>query len=98
MRWRRLLIAPLIAAAIALAIVFAGAPALTLLPFLALVLPLLAGRYLGEDRIARLAARRLPAPRRARRAGWPRRPVLGAARDRFAPAAPPRGPPAALLA
>jgi hypothetical protein len=97
-RPRLLLTLPLVAAAIALAIVFGGAPALTLLPFLVLLVPLLAGRYLGEERIARRAVRRAAAPRRAPRIRWGRRSTLGAPRRAFTPAAPPRGPPLAALA
>lgn len=71
-------------------------------PALILLLPLLAGRYLGEDGIARLGAH-LAQPRRrpvAARAAQPRRAprVLARGGRLIAEALAQRGPPAALLA
>ena len=48
-------------------------------PALILLLPLLAGRYVGEEGIARLGAR-LVAPRRGASCPWPPRPVARTAR------------------
>ena len=68
-------------ASIAVGVLFGAAfaldpeAALGLGPALLIALPLLAGRYLGERRIARLAARRRPAPRHAAREPRPA-PVL----------------------
>lgn len=70
-------------------------------PVLLLLLPLLMGRYVGEDDLVRLAARRSP-PRRRVAPGV--RPVLRAPRALprggrlIAVALAERGPPAALLA
>ncbi len=62
----------LIAVALASVALAGAADALTggcaglahLLPLALLVVPVLAGRYLGEERLARMAGRRVPAPRR----------------------------------
>jgi hypothetical protein len=61
-RDRRLVAVPALAAGLALAALVhvAGAEALLAAPVLALLVPLLAGRYVGEEQIARLAAARAP--------------------------------------
>src|SRR3954470_12021692 len=69
-RDRRLLVVLAFAALLVLALLVhhAGTEALLAAPLLALLAPLLAGRYLGEERIGRLAAARAaarPAPARA---------------------------------
>jgi hypothetical protein len=74
-----------------------GTGLLLLSPALALLLPLLAGRYLGEDRLERLAARFAP-PRAIRRISAPlprRRPRATRARGGrlLASALAERGPP-----
>jgi hypothetical protein len=71
-------------------------------PVLVLLLPLLAGRYLGEDRIARLCGALAPLRRRrvALRAAQPSRPPRAMARGGrlIAVALGRRGPPFAALA
>jgi hypothetical protein len=61
-RDRRLLAAVAVLAMLALGLLVhgAGTEALLAAPLLALLVPLLAGRYLGEERIERLAAARAP--------------------------------------
>lgn len=61
-RDRRLLAALVLAAAVVLALLVqrAGPEALLAAPLLALLAPLLAGRYVGERQIQRLAAARVP--------------------------------------
>jgi hypothetical protein len=69
---RLLLSTGLVLAAVALLLVLAGDDALAALPaLLALWLPA-SGRYVGEQRLARLARRRTPRPLRARGTGAPR--------------------------
>jgi hypothetical protein len=71
-RDRRLLFVPVLVAALALVALvhLAGADALLAAPLLALLAPLLAGRYLGEERIGRLAAARVAPRLRPARAPW----------------------------
>jgi hypothetical protein len=73
--------------------------ALYLVPFLLLVAPLVAGRYVGERALERLAARWHPRRRRARAVVVlrPRRVVLAARSRVLAAALGVRGPPAASL-
>jgi hypothetical protein len=68
-RDRRSLVLLALAATVALALLvqLAGAEALLAAPFLALIVPLLAGRYVGEEQIARLAAAWAPRTHPARR-------------------------------
>jgi hypothetical protein len=78
-RDRRSLALLALAATVALAVLvqLAGAEALLAAPFLALLVPLLAGRYVGEGHIARLAAARAARTHPSRRSR--RAPVAGRA-------------------
>ncbi|MFN8132400.1 MAG: hypothetical protein U0R70_12705 [Solirubrobacteraceae bacterium] len=67
------------AAAAACAAGAVPADALFLLPMLALAVPLLAGRYLGEDALERWRARPDAPRRRARAIAAPRRPTRASA-------------------
>jgi hypothetical protein len=74
---------------------------LALAPVLLLLASLLAGRYVGEERIARLAARLRPSRRRARVArlggGQPAGVVLPRGGRLIATSLAQRGPPAVLV-
>src|SRR4051812_8811639 len=73
----RLLLCALVAALLVAAVAHVHADALIAVPALLLLLPLAAGRYVGSERLVRLA-RRVPRPRlrRGTRAAVLRRPVL----------------------
>jgi hypothetical protein len=80
-----------------------GAEVMMASPALVLALPLLAGRYVGEERIARLARRFVAPVRRAARALWatlPRAPrvVLPRGGLLLAASLAERGPPGLLAA
>jgi hypothetical protein len=98
-RERRL---PLLLAALALLVAVAhgvtgvGADALIAVPGLLVVIPLVAGRYVGSDGLVRLVVRRLPRSRHGRTPpSPPGRP--GRASCRAAGASSPRRSPAAVL-
>ncbi len=93
MRWRVPLALLLLAVLAAVALLVGTTPALMLLPFLVLALPLFADRYPGADRLLALGRRSLPGRRPVRRARWTLIALLGASRAAFGPAVPPRGPP-----
>src|SRR4051794_39142651 len=83
MRMRdRTLLGAMVAAAMALALVHVvtgvGADALIAVPALLLLLPLVAGRYVGAERLVRIVRRALP--RERRRGGRPLLPVRPARR------------------